>query len=177
MAEISIKSVNKIILVGKVVSDPAYEKTGSGREFCRLFLETDEYVVVKGQNKVISTRHEVVITNQLIVPAFKNALKKGYFISVTGKQIHPNGKPVVEVSDFGHDAQFMYIPSTSQALSSAPVASSPETGGSHAVQGQKKAEQPKKNQSADDFFSPDKPLSRQAPKNTPEGFDDADIPF
>lgn len=170
MSGIHISSVNKITLVGKVVGKFNFGKTSNGQEYCRLTLQTDEYLVVKGQSTVVSTRHEVLITNKYAVPAFKQYLKEGFFIHVTGKRGDENGKNIIYVTDFGHEAQFMYVPSDADNQTPKQEAGK---GGSVNMND---LPSNSSNNTDDDYFSQDAAFDRSGPSSGPEGFDD-DIPF
>ena len=111
MSAVKISSVNRVTLVGKVVGKVKFGKSTNKQDFCRLQLQTEKHVTVKGQPKAFLTSHDVVIYNQLIVPAFKQHLAEGYYIQVNGELGFENGKCVITVSNYGHDASFMYIPS------------------------------------------------------------------
>lgn len=179
MSGINLRSVNKTILVGKVVGKIDPGKTSDGREYIRLAIETDEYFVVKGESKKVSTKHKVVITNKIVVPAFREHVRAGFYISITGKLANVNGDQVVQVTDHGHDAQIMYIPSDNEretpAREAAPkggsfdmgsMASLPSNGGGRP-------------QSDDGYFNTETPMQRRGPSKAPEGFENEDdqIPF
>ncbi len=164
MGDINFKSVNKTILVGKVVGKIESGKTAAGNEFCRFNLETEEYLLVKGESKVFATRHDIFVTNRYAVRPFNQHLREGFYVAVTGKLGVINGKQIVQVTDFGHDATIMYIPPDNQ--SQAPAS---RTMGAASAS---------RDQSGDDFLKPEAVTGRKSPNpRTPEGFEDDDIPF
>nr|WP_250808090.1 single-stranded DNA-binding protein [Neorhizobium tomejilense] len=174
MSGINLRSVNKQILVGKVVSRVAAGKTAAGRDSVRFVLETEEYVLVKGESKVIPTRHNVLITNRVVAQAFAEHLKQGYFISLTGQTTHVDGKTIVEVRDYGGEASFMYVPADNTP---APQARPADKGGGFDM-GKSMTGAPSNRQNGgDQFFENERPLDRKPPSKAPEGFDDDQIPF
>ena len=110
MSEIKISSVNKVSLVGKVVGNIGFEKDDNGREYFSLQIQTEKHIIVSSKPKMIATVHNVVIYNKIAVAAFKKHLKTGYFIQANGELANNNGKMFISVTDYGHDASFMYLP-------------------------------------------------------------------
>ncbi|MBY3150910.1 single-stranded DNA-binding protein [Rhizobium laguerreae] len=175
MSDIYITSTNKVILGGKVVGKPVFAKSAGGQETCRLSLQTDKFMMVKGESKVFSTVHDVLVTNKYSVPAFKANLREGDFIQVIGELGSVNGKALVSVTDFGHEAGFLYVPSDTGGRTPAPKQTTAK-GGSFDM-----SELPGKssnNGGADDgYFTQNAAFERGAPSKAPEGFSDDDIPF
>ncbi|MCS4089916.1 single-stranded DNA-binding protein [Rhizobium sp. BK176] len=175
MSDIYITSTNKVILGGKVVGKPQFAKSASGQETCRLSLQTDKFMIVKGESKVFSTVHEVLVSNKYSVPAFKARLREGDFIQVIGELGSIGGKTVVTVSDFGHEAGFLYVPSDSGGRTPAPKQTAAK-GGTFDM-----SDLPGKssNNGGDDdgYFTKTAAFERSAPSKAPEGFSDDDIPF
>lgn len=175
MPEIYINSTNKVILGGKVVGKPSFSKNSNGRETCRLSLQTDKFMMVKGKSQVSSTVHDVLIANQYSVPAFKQNLREGDFIQLIGELGNVNGKSVVTVTDFGHEAGFLYVPSDGGDQSPAPKQA--DKGGSFDM-GNLPSKSSNSSGADDEFFRQNAALERSAPSKAPEGFDDDDqIPF
>lgn len=174
MPDIYISSTNKVILGGKVVGKPSFTKNANGRETCRLSLQTDKFMMVKGKSQVFSTVHDVLVTNQYSVPAYKQNLREGDFIQVIGELGNANGKALVTVTDFGHEAIFLYVPSDGGDQNSAPK--QPAKGGSFDMSDL--PGKPSNSGGDDDFFRENAAFERAAPSKAPEGFDDSDdIPF
>lgn len=174
MPDIYITSTNKVILGGKVVGKPSFSKNANGRETCRLSLQTDKYMTVKGKSQVFSTVHDVLVSNQYSVPAFKQNLREGDFIQIIGELGNVNGKAVVTVTDFGHEAGFLYVPSDGGDQTPAPKQA--DRGGSFDM-----SNLPSKSTNSggeDEFFRQNAALQRSAPSRAPEGFsEDDEIPF
>jgi single-stranded DNA-binding protein len=174
MPDIYISSTNKVILGGKVVGKPSFSKTANGRETCRLCLQTDKHMMVKGKSQVFSTIHDVLVTNQYSVPAFKQNLREGDFIQVIGELGSSNGKAVVTVTDFGHEAIFLYVPSDGGGQNSTPAKVA--KGGAFDM-----SDLPGKSNNGggdDDYFRQNAAFERAPPSKIPEGFDESDdIPF
>ncbi|MCZ7861558.1 single-stranded DNA-binding protein [Agrobacterium salinitolerans] len=174
MPDIYISSTNRVILEGKVVGKPSFTKNANGREICRLSLQTDKFMTVKGKSEVFSTVHDVLVSNQYSVPAFKQNLREGDFIKVLGELGNVNGKALVTVTDFGHEAGFLYVPSDRSEQTPAPKQA--EKGGSFDM-----SNLPSKSNNGggdDAYFTQNAALQRSAPSKAPEGFsDDDDIPF
>lgn len=174
MSGINLRSVNKQILVGKVVSRVGKGKTPSGRESVGFVLETEEYLLVKGESKVVATRHNVLVTNRIVVPAFAEHLKTGFYVSLTGQTTNVDGKTVVEVRDYGGEASFMYVPTDTSAPQAEPrKGGSFDMGRSMASASTSKARQ----NGGDEFFDNNGPLDRRPPSKAPEGFTDDEIPY
>jgi single-stranded DNA-binding protein len=174
MTGIYINSTNKVILAGKVIGKPSFSKNANGRDTCRLSLQTDKFMTVKGKSQIFSTVHEILVSNQYSVPAFKQNLREGDFIQVIGELGNINGKSVVTVTDFGHEAGFLYVPGDGGEQTPAPKQA--DKGGSFDMSNLP----PKSTNSGgdDDFFRQNAALDRSAPSRGPEGFSEDDqIPF
>jgi single-stranded DNA-binding protein len=170
-----ITSTNKVILGGKVVGKIVFGQSASGHETCRLSLQTDKFTKVRGESKVFSTVHDVLITNKYSVPAFKANLREGDFIQVIGELGNANGKALITVTDFGHEANFLYVPSDSesQTPSSKQAAAKGGTFDMSSLPGK-----PSNSGGDNDYFKQNAAFDRPAPSKAPEGFDDSDdIPF
>lgn len=80
-------SINKVILVGNLGSDPEIRSTSDGREIVTLSLATSESWKDKstGEKKSKSEWHRVVIFSQGLVSIVKSYLKKGMKVYIEGQ--------------------------------------------------------------------------------------------
>lgn len=148
MSNVVIASENRVILTGKVVDNFKVETSTRGKEVLSLTLETEKHVIVGGESKVNKLRHDVRIANQRIVDSFKRHLRAGFYINVLGELAENNGARYIMVTEYGHDATFMYVPP--DAGSGAPEAAKGGSG----------------------FSNSSKARTRQEPEADPD-----DIPF
>jgi len=168
MSGINISSINRIQLVGKVVGEVRFAQAG-GRETCQFTLETVEHLVIKGESRAVTDRHEVIVGNRISVASFKNyGLRDGHYLDILGKLT--NGK--IRVTDFGHAANFMYVVPDNAV--SPPVRQAPSRGGAHSPDRSGKA--PSGGQD-DGYFNEGAAFDRTPPSKRPEGFTDDDIPY
>lgn len=174
MSDIYISSTNRVMLEGKVVGKPAFRQNTKGRDICELSLQTDKFMMVGGKSQMVSLVHQVLITNRYSVPAFKANLREGDFIKLLGELGSANGKQLVIVTDFGHEASFLYVPATRSDETPAPKQAN--KGGAFDM-GDLPGK-PKGGSGDDDgFFRANAALDRRPPSKAPEGFEDSDIPF
>lgn len=167
MSAISLNCVNRVMLVGKVVGEVRFPKTGSGREQCRLTLETEKRVLVKGRPKSHFVRHALVITHQGSVEAFKSALKDGDYVQVLGEVAVEDGKTIILVTDYGHEANYMYVPGAGNKSPAPAKGGSVDTSEMTAAKG-----------GDDGYFDEGNVMRDRQASSLPEGFDEADdIPF
>jgi hypothetical protein len=147
---------------------------------------------VKGERKVLKANHEIRITNKLAVGAFKGNLKKGFHIFVVGELDYENGKAIVRVTDYGHEASYQYVGGGNetedkpkqtaaaepgrQAAPSAPAKQEPKRNPMSAMSGMNKSKKPEPGDD-DGYFNTDKVYQDRGPSAQPEGFSDDDIPF
>jgi single-strand DNA-binding protein len=80
-------SVNKVILVGNLGSDPEIRNTSDGREIATFSLATSESWKDKntGEKKDKTEWHRVVIFSQGLVGIVKNYVKKGSKLYIEGQ--------------------------------------------------------------------------------------------
>ncbi len=80
-----MKSVNRVILMGNLGSDPDVRYTKEGKAVAVLNLATNErYTTTEGEKKEITDWHAVVVWGQQ-AEICKQYLKKGTLILVEGK--------------------------------------------------------------------------------------------
>ena len=80
-----MKSVNRVILVGNLGSDPDVRYTKEGKAVAVLSLATNEnYKTAEGEQKEVTDWHAVVVWGQQ-AEICKQYLKKGTLILVEGK--------------------------------------------------------------------------------------------
>ncbi len=80
-----MKSVNRVILVGNLGSDPEVRYTKEGKPVAVLSLATNEaYKTAEGQTKEVTDWHAVVVWGQQ-ANVCQQYLKKGTLILVEGK--------------------------------------------------------------------------------------------
>jgi single-strand DNA-binding protein len=79
------KSINKVILVGRLGRDPELKYTASGTPFCRFSMATDDSWVDKGSGeKTEKTEwHNIVVWNKL-AEICNNYLTKGKMVYIEG---------------------------------------------------------------------------------------------
>ena len=79
-------SINKVILVGNVGSDPEIRSTSDGREIANFSLATSESWKDKnsGEKKEKTEWHRVVIFSQGLTGIVKNYVKKGSKLYIEG---------------------------------------------------------------------------------------------
>ncbi|MES2678073.1 MAG: single-stranded DNA-binding protein [Pseudomonadota bacterium] len=80
-------SINKVILVGNVGSDPEIRNTNDGREIASFSLATSESWKDKatGEKKDKTEWHRLVVFSQGLVGIVKNYVKKGSKLYVEGQ--------------------------------------------------------------------------------------------
>ena len=81
-----MSSVNKVILVGNIGSDPDCRELGAGREVVNFSLATGEKWKEKttGERKEKTEWHRVCVFNEGLVKVAKSYLKKGSKIYIEG---------------------------------------------------------------------------------------------
>jgi single-stranded DNA-binding protein len=172
-----IKSINKVMFAGAVVGNPEFGKEANGTEFCAFTLQTEEYLIVKGQSRVVQTRHEVYITNKIVVPSFKRSLRPGFHVFVVGKLGYRDGRATVIVQDFGHEAMYLHVPSDApEAPAQAAKGGAAQVDSAPPKPTQSQAANGGQRRGDDEFFSPSQAFARPKPSTAPEGFEDT-IPF
>jgi single-strand DNA-binding protein len=79
-------SINKVILVGNVGSDPEIRNTQDGREIASFSLATSESWKDKnsGEKKDKTEWHRIVVFSQGLVGIIKNYIKKGSKVYIEG---------------------------------------------------------------------------------------------
>lgn len=82
-----MSSVNKVILIGNLGSDPEIRATKDGKEIANLTLATSETWKDRntGERKEKTEWHRVVIFSEGLVNVVKNYLKKGAKVYVEGQ--------------------------------------------------------------------------------------------
>lgn len=79
------KSVNKVILVGRLGRDPELKYTASGTPFCRFSMATDESWTDKGGEKQERTEWHNVVAWDRLAEIANQYLVKGSLVYVEGK--------------------------------------------------------------------------------------------
>jgi len=79
-------SINKVILVGNVGSDPEIRNTQDGREIASFSLATSESWKDKnsGEKKDKTEWHRIVVFSQGLIGIIKNYIKKGSKVYIEG---------------------------------------------------------------------------------------------
>jgi len=79
------KSINKVILVGRLGRDPELKYTASGTPFCRFSMATDESWSDKGTGEKTERTewHNIVVWNKL-AEICNNYLTKGRMVYIEG---------------------------------------------------------------------------------------------
>lgn len=79
------KSINKVILVGRLGRDPELKYTASGTPFCRFSMATDESWSDKGTGEKTERTewHNIVVWNKL-AEICNNYLNKGSMVYIEG---------------------------------------------------------------------------------------------
>lgn len=79
------KSINKVILVGRLGRDPELKYTASGTPFCRFSMATDDSWVDKGSGEKTERTewHNIVVWNKL-AEICNNYLTKGKMVYIEG---------------------------------------------------------------------------------------------
>src|SRR4026207_1296750 len=79
------KSINKVILVGRLGRDPALKYTASGTQFCRFSMATDEGWTDKGSGERTERTewHNIVVWDKL-AEICNNYLTKGRMVYIEG---------------------------------------------------------------------------------------------
>ncbi len=80
-------SINKVILIGNVGSDPEIRNTNDGREIASFSLATSESWKDKntGERKEKTEWHRLVVFSQGLVGIIKNYVKKGAKLYIEGQ--------------------------------------------------------------------------------------------
>ena len=80
-----MKSVNKVILIGRLGRDPEMKYTGSGTPFCRFSIATDEGWTDKtsGEKQERTEWHNIVVWNRL-AEICNEYLRKGRLVYIEG---------------------------------------------------------------------------------------------
>jgi len=81
------KSINKVILVGRLGRDPELKYTASGTPFCRFSMATDESWNDKGTGEKTERTewHNVVIFNENLAKVAEQYVKKGSKLYLEGQ--------------------------------------------------------------------------------------------
>src|SRR5262252_10018842 len=79
------KSVNKVILIGRLGRDPEMKYTGSGTPFCRFSMATDDSWTDKGSGERTERTewHNIVVWDKL-AEICNNYLAKGRMVYIEG---------------------------------------------------------------------------------------------
>ena len=79
------KSINKVILVGRLGRDPELKYTASGTPFCRFSMATDDSWTDKGSGEKTERTewHNIVVWNKL-AEICNNYLTKGRMVYIEG---------------------------------------------------------------------------------------------
>jgi single-strand DNA-binding protein len=80
-------SINKVILIGNVGTDPEIRNTNDGREIASFSLATSESWKDKnsGEKKEKTEWHRLVVFSQGLVGIVKNYVKKGSKLYIEGQ--------------------------------------------------------------------------------------------
>jgi len=80
-------SVNKVILLGSVGTDPKIAKTSSGKEIANFSLATSEKWTDKatGEKKEKTEWHKIVVYSESLTNVIKNYVKKGSKLYIEGQ--------------------------------------------------------------------------------------------
>jgi single-strand DNA-binding protein len=81
----NMKSVNKVILIGRLGRDPEMKYTGSGTPFCRFSIATDEGWTDKatGEKQERTEWHNIVVWDRL-AEICSEYLRKGRLVYIEG---------------------------------------------------------------------------------------------
>lgn len=81
-----MKGMNKVILYGRVVTEPRFTEFQNGGVAASFFFETpDEYVdKTTGQRRDISVRHSVSVTNPILADVVKSFVAVGTVLLIEG---------------------------------------------------------------------------------------------
>src|SRR5215467_14768619 len=80
-----MKSVNKVILIGRLGRDPELKYTGTGTPFCRFSMATDDSWTDKnsGERQERTEWHNIVVWNKL-AEICNEYLRKGRLVYIEG---------------------------------------------------------------------------------------------
>ena len=80
-----MKSVNKVILIGRLGRDPELKYTGTGSPFCRFSIATDDSWTDKasGEKQERTEWHSIVVWNRL-AEICNEYLRKGRLVYIEG---------------------------------------------------------------------------------------------
>src|SRR5215471_7382735 len=80
-----MKSVNKVILIGRLGRDPEMKYTGTGTPFCRFSIATDDSWTDKasGERQERTEWHSIVVWNKL-AEICNEYLRKGRLVYIEG---------------------------------------------------------------------------------------------
>src|ERR1043166_7285719 len=80
-----MKSVNKVILIGRLGRDPELKYTGTGTPFCRFSIATDDSWTDKtsGERQERTEWHSIVVWNKL-AEICNEYLRKGCLVYIEG---------------------------------------------------------------------------------------------
>src|ERR1051326_7451000 len=80
-----MKSVNKVILIGRLGRDPELKYTGTGTPFCRFSIATDDSWTDKtsGERQERTEWHSIVVWNKL-AEICNEYLRKGRLVYIEG---------------------------------------------------------------------------------------------
>ena len=80
-----MKSVNKVILIGRLGRDPELKYTGTGTPFCRFSIATDDSWMDKasGERQERTEWHSIVVWNKL-AEICNEYLRKGRLVYIEG---------------------------------------------------------------------------------------------
>jgi single-strand DNA-binding protein len=80
-----MKSVNKVILIGRLGRDPELKYTGTGTPFCRFSIATDDSWTDKtsGEKQERTEWHSIVVWNRL-AEICNEYLRKGRLVYIEG---------------------------------------------------------------------------------------------
>src|SRR5215469_10817670 len=80
-----MKSVNKVILIGRLGRDPELKYTGTGTPFCRFSIATDDSWMDKasGEKQERTEWHSIVVWNKL-AEICNEYLRKGRLVYIEG---------------------------------------------------------------------------------------------
>jgi len=80
-----MKSVNKVILIGRLGRDPELKYTGTGSPFCRFSIATDDSWTDKasGERQERTEWHSIVVWNKL-AEICNEYLRKGRLVYIEG---------------------------------------------------------------------------------------------
>lgn len=160
-------SVNDVRLVGQLVKDPEFDMTSGKKEFFRLVVETERFILKDDQRHRVAFQHAVTCFNQFSISPMRKHGRAGVWVKVFGELTGVrDNRPEVTVSQYNGEAAVMFV---GDAVPTARAEPDEQKG---------EYTKTKPNGGLGRLSDSNKPSSSAKTATKPEDYDDADdIPF